>query len=108
VASGELDDPGGERGSPARSDGVGRARTGAGPREMRRGSECGCGRSSKRSWGVWAGVVAEDSGDRRECARWSTAGAGRVEPTGEAHNGEREDGRAGAKKPAPTAWPHWQ
>jgi hypothetical protein len=75
---------------------------------MRRGSECGCGRSSKRSWGVWAGVVAEDSGDRRECARWSTAGAGRVEPTGEAHNGEREDGRAGAKKPAPTAWPHWQ
>jgi hypothetical protein len=69
VASGELDDRGGEHGSPARSDGVGRARAGAGLREMRRGSECGRGWGSKRSWGTWAGVVTEDSGDVRECAR---------------------------------------
>jgi hypothetical protein len=49
VASGELDDRGGGRGSPARSDGVDRARTGAGLREMRRGSECGRWRGSKSS-----------------------------------------------------------
>jgi hypothetical protein len=69
VASGELDDRGGERGSPVRSDSMGRARAGAGLREMRRGSECGRRRGSKRSWGAWACVVAEDSGDVRECAR---------------------------------------
>jgi hypothetical protein len=69
VASGELDDQGGESGSPARSDGVGRARAGARLCEMRRGSECVRGRGSKWSWGAWAGVVAEDSGDVRECAR---------------------------------------
>jgi hypothetical protein len=40
--------------------------------------------------------VAEDSGDMRECARWSTMGAGRVELVGEAHSAEREDGRVGA------------
>jgi hypothetical protein len=51
VASGELDDRGGGRGSPARSDSVGRARAGAGLREMRRGSECGHGRGSKRELG---------------------------------------------------------
>jgi hypothetical protein len=96
VASVELDDRGGGRGSPARLDGVGRARAGAGLREMRQGSECGGGRGSKRSWGAWAGVVAEDSGDVRECARWSTAGTGRAELTGEAHGAEREDGRVGA------------
>jgi hypothetical protein len=67
VASSELDDRGGGRGSSARSGGVGRAR--AGLREMRRGSERGRGRGSKRSWGAWAGIVAEDSGDVRECAR---------------------------------------
>jgi hypothetical protein len=50
VASGELDDRGGGRGSPARSDGMGRARAGAGLREMRRGSECGRGWGPKRSW----------------------------------------------------------
>jgi hypothetical protein len=49
VASDELDDRGGGRRSLARSDGVGRARAGAGLREMRQGSECGRGRGSKRS-----------------------------------------------------------
>jgi hypothetical protein len=72
--------------------------------------------------------MAEDSSDVRECARWSTAGAGRAELTGEAHgaarrrasargqrlgdwqNGpakQREKRGARAKKPTPTAWPHW-
>jgi hypothetical protein len=41
VASSELDDRGGGRGSLARSNGVGRALARAGLREMRRGSECG-------------------------------------------------------------------
>jgi hypothetical protein len=49
VASSELDDRGGGRGSLARSNGVGRALARAGLREMRRGSECGCGRCSKRA-----------------------------------------------------------
>jgi hypothetical protein len=40
VASGELEDQGGGRGTPARSGSVGRARAGAGLHEMRRGSEC--------------------------------------------------------------------
>jgi hypothetical protein len=52
---------------------------------MRRGSECRRGWGSKRSWGVWVGVVAEDSGDS----------AGRVELTGVAHDAEREDGTRG-------------
>jgi hypothetical protein len=38
-------------------------------REMRLGSECGCGRCSKGSWGAWAGDVAEDL---RVRAHWST------------------------------------
>jgi hypothetical protein len=49
VASGELDDQRGGRGSSASSDGVGRARERAGLREMIRGSECGCEGCSKRS-----------------------------------------------------------
>jgi hypothetical protein len=64
----------------------------------------------------------------RKCARWSTAGEGRAELTGEAHcterertgtrgqrlndwhNGpakQREKRGARAKKPTPTPWPHW-
>jgi hypothetical protein len=39
--------------------------------------------------------MAEDFGDVRECARWSTTGARRVKLTGEAHGAERKDGRAG-------------
>jgi hypothetical protein len=80
VASGELDDRGGGRGSPVRSDDVGRARERAGLREMRRGVSAGAGGAQKGSLGAWAGVVAEDSGDVRE--RWSTTGAGRSELTG--------------------------
>jgi hypothetical protein len=71
VASNELDDRGGGRWSPARSDGVGRARERAGIREMRQGNECGHGRGSKRELGAWASVVAENSCDVRECERAS-------------------------------------
>jgi hypothetical protein len=75
---------------------VGKARAGAGLREMRWGSECGRRRGSKRGWGrgraSWPRIPAT-------CARWSTEGVGRAELTGEAHGAEREDGRAGA-----TAW----
>jgi hypothetical protein len=90
VASGELDDQGGGRGSPARSDGMGRALARAGLHEMRRGSECGCGRCSKR-----AGTRGRTTWPRFPvtCAsarvRWSTAGTGKVELTAQAHGAER-------------------
>jgi hypothetical protein len=44
---------------------------------MRQGSECGCGRCSKETWGVWAGDVVGDLGVH---ARWSTVvrGEGRT------------------------------
>jgi hypothetical protein len=38
----------------------------------------GAGGAKKRSWGAWAGVVAEDLGDVRECMlagpRWARGG----------------------------------
>jgi hypothetical protein len=124
MASGELDDQGGRRGSPVRSDGVGRVRARAGLREMRRGSECGRGSGSKRELGRMGGHRGRGFWRR---ARWSKAGAGWAELTGEAHstargrasargqrlgdwqNGpakQREKRCARAKKPAPTTWPH--
>jgi hypothetical protein len=33
------------------------------------GVSAGTGGAQKGSWGAWAGVVAENSGDVRECAR---------------------------------------
>jgi hypothetical protein len=64
VASSELDDRHGGRGSPARPSGEGRARERASLRKMGWGSECGCGLCSKGSWGAWAGNVAWDLGVR--------------------------------------------
>jgi hypothetical protein len=62
AVSGELDGRGGGRGSLTSSGGVSRARARAGRREMRRGSECGRGRGSKRSWGLgratWPRILA--------------------------------------------------
>jgi hypothetical protein len=83
VASDELEDRHGGRGSPAKLSGMGRAREGAGLCEMGWGSECGRARCSKRG-GAWAGDVAEDSGDVREYARWSTVrrGEGRTDRGG--------------------------
>jgi hypothetical protein len=54
----------------------------------------GEGGAQKGSSGAWAGVVAENFGDVRECARWSTASVGRAKLTGKAHGAERERGRA--------------
>jgi hypothetical protein len=92
-----LDDRHGGRGSPARLSGVGRARERASLREMERGSECGCERCSKRSWGAWARDVARDLSVRaRVRACWSTAGreeggADRAVP----RRSERERARGG-------------
>jgi hypothetical protein len=59
-----LDDRHGWHGSPARLSSLGRAQERASLSEMEWGSECGCGRCSKRSWGAWAGDVAGDLGVR--------------------------------------------
>jgi hypothetical protein len=95
---------------------------------MGRGSECGRGRCSKRSWGAWVGDVARDLSVRarvRACS--STTGAGKAELTGRCHGAarERESGSVGVivwctdeagprsrgvrgrRQPAPTAQPHW-
>jgi hypothetical protein len=54
---------------------VGRARERVSLREMGQGSECECGRCSKRSWGAWASDMAGDLGVRaRVHACWSTTG----------------------------------
>jgi hypothetical protein len=37
--------------------------------EMRRGASAGIGEALRRELGAWAGVVAEKSGDVRECTR---------------------------------------
>jgi hypothetical protein len=83
VASGGLGDRYGERGSPARPSGEGRAQEIVGLCVMGWGSECGCRRCSKGSWGrgraTWPGIPA----NVRECARagprWV---AGKAELTG--------------------------
>jgi hypothetical protein len=59
-------------------------------REMRQGSERGCGRCSKGSYGVWEGDVAEDLGVR---ARWFTVVHGEAELTGRPHGAARENRR---------------
>jgi hypothetical protein len=96
VASDELDDRGGGRGSPARSDSVGRALVRARQREMRRGRECGCGWCSKRA----------GTGGRTTWPRLPATGAsahalfhggrekGGADSAGPRHR-EREDGQAG-------------
>jgi hypothetical protein len=97
VASSELDDRHGERGSPARLSGEDRARERAWMCEMGWGTECGRGRCSKRSWGVWAGDGARDPDEHaRVRACWSTAGVGKAELTG-GPTTQRERERAGAR-----------
>jgi hypothetical protein len=91
AVSGELDGRGSGRGSPAASGGVGRARERAELCEMRRGSECGHGRGSKRELGRVGGRRGREF---RRCARVRTrrsmAGAGRAELIGRVHGVERE------------------
>jgi hypothetical protein len=75
---------------------VGRSQERARLCEMGRGSECGCGRCSKRRWGAWVGDMAGDLGMRaRVRACWSTAGAVKAELTWRSHGAARESGRAG-------------
>jgi hypothetical protein len=74
----------------------GRARERARLCEMGRGSECGCGQCSKRSWGAWAGVVAGDLGVRaRVRASGPRRGTGKVELTGGSHSAARGNERSG-------------
>jgi hypothetical protein len=59
---------------------------------MEWGSECGCGRCSKRSWGAWPGISA----CVRKCARVGPRrGAGKAELTGRSHGAARGSGHAG-------------
>jgi hypothetical protein len=69
AVSGELGGREHGRRSPVASSGKGRARERAMLCEMRRGASAGIGRALRRELGAWAGVVAENSGDVRECAR---------------------------------------
>jgi hypothetical protein len=71
-------------------------------REMGQGSECGCGRCSKGSWGAWAGDVAEDV-DVRVC--WSTAvrGEGRADRA-VPRRSEGERGRTAKRFIVLTGW----
>jgi hypothetical protein len=125
VSSGELDDRGGGRGTPARSDGMGRARARARLREMGWGSECRHGRGSKRELGRMGGRRGREFQRRARALVHGGRGVGGADRGGPQRR-EREDGRAGqqlgdwrtgparqrekrgarAKKPAPTTWPH--
>jgi hypothetical protein len=67
VVSGELDGQERGRGSPAVAGSVGRAREMVELREMRRGGVRGTSGALRRELGAWAGIVAEKSGDVREC-----------------------------------------
>jgi|UPI000842B00C hypothetical protein len=84
----------GGRRSLASASGESGARERVGLRGMRQGSECGCGRCSKGSWGAWAGDVGGDLGVH---ARWSTAvrgegGADRAAPRRRERAGVRRNG----------------
>jgi hypothetical protein len=109
------------------SGGVGRARERAELCEMRRGSERGLWRGSKRElgargWASWPRILAtcasvhapvhgegrEDGTDRegprrRERKEGTRATAHRL--AARAHETEREEGRARAKQLVPTGWP---
>jgi hypothetical protein len=92
MASGRQGDRHGGRGSPARSSSEGRARERASLREMGWGSECGCGRCSKGSWGARAGDVARDLGVRATGPRRFV---GKAKLTGRSHSAVRGRGSAG-------------
>ena len=127
AVSDELDGRGGGHRSSVRSGGVSRARARAGLREMRRGSECGLRRGSKRRWGVgratWLRIPAtctsacslvhgrrgEGGADwggprhrEREGVGCNGSASGRTGP-----RGREGRGAWGGKQLAPTSWPHW-
>jgi hypothetical protein len=83
---------------------VGRARERAELCEMRRGSKCGRWRGSKRELGHVGGHRGREFRRRaRVRTRWSTAGEGRAELTGKAHDTERE-GERGRMGQRLSAW----
>jgi hypothetical protein len=51
----------------------------------------------KKGLGAWASDVAEDFGDVRECARWSTTGRGEGGTDRGSHGAARERERASAR-----------
>jgi hypothetical protein len=88
---GDLDGRERGRGSSAASSGEGRARERAMLCEMRRGSERGHLRGSKREVGPVGGRRGREIRRRaRVHTRWSTASVGRAELTGRVHGAERE------------------
>ena len=92
AVSSELD--GRERwlGSPAVSGGEGRARERAMLCELRRGSECGLWRGSKKRAGRVGGRRGREIRRRAQVGtRRSTAGAKRAGLIGQAHDAEREE-----------------
>jgi hypothetical protein len=102
VVSGEL--IGQERGcgSPAVSGGEGRARERAMLCELRRGSECGLWRGSKKRAGRVGGRRGREIRRRAQVGtRRSTAGAKRAGLIGQAHDAERErrDARGNGSTP---------
>jgi hypothetical protein len=75
---------------------MGRARERAELREMRRGSECGRWRGSKRELGRVGGRRGREFRRRvRVRTRRSMAGARKAELTGRVHGAEREKGAHG-------------
>jgi hypothetical protein len=125
----ELDGRERGRGTPAASSGEGRARERAMLCEMRRGSECGRWRGSKKGVGRMGGhrgrenpamcarahaLVNGEPGEgktdregpwRRERERRGTRGATAQRLANRAREAEREEGRARAKQLAPTGRP---
>jgi hypothetical protein len=89
--SSRLGDRHGGRGSLERPSGEGGARARARLCEMGQGSECGCGRCSKGSWGrgraMWTGIMA--SVREGACAS-PRRGAGKAELIGGSNGAARE------------------
>jgi hypothetical protein len=80
--------------------GVGRARERAELREMRWGRAWGTGGALRRELGAWAGVVAEKSGDVRECALAGPRrgrGGGGSDRTGPRRREREKRGRTGQR-----------
>jgi hypothetical protein len=96
VVSSEQDGRERERGVSVVAGGVGRARERAMLCEMRRGSECGHWRGSKKGVGRVGGCRGREIRRRAQVHTCrSTASAEGAELTGQAHDGERE--RKGAR-----------
>jgi hypothetical protein len=105
AVSGELDGREHGRGSPAAAGGMGRARERAELREMRRGRARGIGGALRRELGAWASVMAEKSGDVRECAlagpRRGWGGSDRTGPQRRERKGDVRGNGSATCEPGP-------